>query len=243
MKIKHFFYLSFIIISIVIQSCATAYIPNRVNSPLFEDKNEFKSDITLGRNGYDVQTAYSPIKGMGVMLNGCFSSTSKDTSNNNYHSHKYAEAALGYYMPVFNNGAVFEVYAGYGMGQTQTYYDWGILYVPGTSLKADFTKMFVQPAIGINKRIISLGFASRFSLVQMNLDRIQSQYFTVNDYDLFWEPAITLGIGKKVKFVSQMGASLPIIALPDGYPIQPRKFMFSVGIELHLGAAKEKKIE
>lgn len=234
MKNKQIYYIIIIATTLIIQSCATAYIPNRVNSPMFKDKGEFKLDLTTGRNGFDTQAAYSPIKNVGIMLNGCFSDRDKDTLSESFHEHIYGEIGLGYYKLLADEKSVFEVYAGYGIGNTQTFYDWGT-YIPNTKLKADFSKIFIQPAIGINNKALTVSFASRFSFIKMDIDRMNSQYFTINDFDLFWEPAFTLAVGKTVKFTTQIGGSFPIIPLPDGYPIIPRKFMFSLGLQLHLG--------
>jgi len=152
MKNKQIYYIIIIATTLIIQSCATAYIPNRVNSPMFKDKGEFKLDLTTGRNGFDTQAAYSPIKNVGIMLNGCFSDRDKDTLSESFHEHIYGEIGLGYYKLLADEKSVFEV-----------------------------------------------------SFIKMDIDRMNSQYFTINDFDLFWEPAFTLAVGKTVKFTTQIG--------------------------------------
>lgn len=77
----------------------------------------------------------------------------------------------------------------------------------------------------------------------MTIDRNESAYINVNNLDLFWEPAFTFTVGKTVKYISQIGFCMPIIPLPDEYSYTPRYFMFSTGLEVHLGRNKDKEVK
>jgi hypothetical protein len=242
MKYRNFFGFCILAFVAIIQSCATAYIPNKVNSPMFTDKGEAKIDLTWGMNGADVQIAYTPIKHLGIMTNGCFSTQTRDTSTTNFHKHAYGEIGVGWYNKI-SSKAVIEVYGGYGRGSSDT--DWSIeewTAVNNVKIVDNFTKYFIQPSIGIVKEKSSFSFTSRFSMIQMDIDRLESQYVNVNDIDLFWEPAFNFTTGKTVKFIGQFGISYPIIKLPE-YSFTPKYISFSAGIEVHLGRNKIKSVE
>lgn len=148
MKIKMIIIVSFVTITAIIQSCVTAYVPNRVNTPLFTEKGEIKIDAALGTNGADIQAAYSPVKHLGIIASGNFSIQSYDTATS-FHKHSYGEIGMGYYNKL-NNNLVMEIYGGYGMGNSDT--EWSSIWLGKVNIidvKDDFSKFFIQPAIAI----------------------------------------------------------------------------------------------
>ena len=108
------FYLSVLVA--VLAGCRSIYTPTTPNVPLFKEKNEFQTEVTTFLNGYNLKTAYTPIRYFAVQINGQFSQ-SLDKSNPDRHYHKYLEGAIGYYH-CFKDNFVMECYGGYGQGKS-----------------------------------------------------------------------------------------------------------------------------
>src|SRR5690606_438628 len=52
----------------LISGCTARYVPNRLNVPLLQEKNEFRTTV----NPRNLQLSYSPVQGLGIMANGFY---------------------------------------------------------------------------------------------------------------------------------------------------------------------------
>lgn len=115
-----------IVLSLFLISCSTMYISSAPNVPLHKDKNEFKEEINVSLiNGFDAKLAYSPIKYIGVKLDGQYFPQKmifwhvNISPNKNGYDHQYIEGQLGSYLPIKLGNNIFhiELYGGYGEGK------------------------------------------------------------------------------------------------------------------------------
>ena len=206
-------------------SCAPAYTPNMVNTPLLTNEGEFQATIGTGTSGIDGQFAYAISDQVGVMLNASYANRA-DTGSKNFHKHTFAEMGAGYSIPLGGPGR-FEIYGGGGMGWVDAKFGYNGLfntYVVNRS-NAVLTRLFLQPTIGLTNNVFDGSFTPR--IVMLNVNNTDKE-FSNNTWTPFVEPTFTAKVGwKYVKMVFQIGLSVPLREL-KGYENQP--FMFSIGL-------------
>ena len=227
-KILKYYILMSISVLGIFTSCSPEYIPNMVNSPLFSNANEFQATISTGTSIFDAQVAYAVTDNIGIMVNGTYGDETSD-STDDFHKHAFIEGGLGYYNKIGAKGR-YEIYGGCGIGTVEGLFENNLFDNDLTD--ARYNRFFIQPGIGISTGIFDGGFSPRFVMVQMNPHGMN---FENGSYKMFFEPVITSKIGfKYVKFVFQVGASLPISGNDDlGFDNQP--FIVNLGINLNLG--------
>jgi len=226
MKAKNLFFL--IGLAVVISSCSPEYIPNMVNSPMLSNAREFQATIATGTSNLDLQTAYAITDNVGIMFNGSYGNETND-STDDYHKHAFIEGGVGYYDKIGTMGR-YEIYGGYGFGRVEGTFENNVF--DDNITDAHYNRFFIQPGIGISTGIYDGSFSPRFAMVQMNPKGID---FENDNYKVFFEPVITSKVGfKYVKFVFQVGASLPISGDDNlGFDNQP--FIMNLGINVNLG--------
>lgn len=201
-----------------LQSCAPAYVPTMVNTPLFSEAGEFQAKVNYGTSGLDPQLAYSVSDHVGILANASFQEWTSPTTGE-YHRHSLAEFGGGYYGKMGSIGR-FEGYAGYGFGKIKADYS-NDLWDSRTNVYLH--KVFLQPGIGITTDYVDAAFSPRIAWADMSQP---DEHAT----RVFFEPVITFKMGYKVvKGVVQMGFSLPLGTKELDFVYQP--FMFSIGIQ------------
>lgn len=218
------------------------YVPNTVNAPLLQEKNEVKGSLSLS----NYQVAYGVTDHFGLMANGQYLVRPVNSQNSKGDQGIYDADARGGLFEVgagyFNRfgrsrskSKVFEVYGGYGRGGFRTTaYNFYFAPDSGTNNRRDyrvsskFDKFFVQPGFGITHKVVEFSVASRFSLLHFNdigfaskaleddqLEREQLMRFD-NKWVGTWEPAVTFKVGYKyVRFMTQLSFCVPFDRLPD----------------------------
>jgi hypothetical protein len=235
-----------ILTAILATGCAPVYVPNARNSPLFTKAGEFQSSIGFG-NGLDLQSAVSVSNHIGLMANYSYqdrrsSPYSVDDTSDDYHYHQFLEGGIGYFE---NEGAwAYEVFAGYGRGEGSSYDSytwWGSQNIKATG---KYERYFIQPAFGLNKKIVHVSFVPRIVLVDFNEFSNDLGAYTINENPrLFFEPAV-LGrvnlMDNHFYIGFQAGFSVP--ASSNLY-YEYRPFQFSTGIGLRFGGTKKEKLK
>ncbi len=221
--LQRLFYLTLIL---VIAGCAEDYVPSKVNTPLLSRSNEFQAKATVGTSGADLQTAYSPVKHVGIMLNGNLSSRG-GTLKTEHHNHQYIEAGVGYYYP-FNVKYRFEIFGVYGIGEIESY-SFKSNYISGFS---DVNKFFIQPAIGIVNPGFEVGFASRFGV--LNITNSSPDITNSGNYYPVIETALTAKMGiQLIKPVIQIGYSFVLISKDNAF-FTHQPFYIAAGIHFKI---------
>jgi opacity protein-like surface antigen len=207
-------------------SCSPEYLPNKVNTPLFEDKGEIQGSISRGISGTDAQLAYAVTDHIGVMANTSFRSQTSDTTDN-FHKHNFVEFGAGYYSNVTDN-AVFSIYGGYGFGDVKSYTENNL--VDDNTTNADLHRIFIQPSFGVTTDYFDASIAPRFVLMDAKYN--EKALNESSGYHPIIEPVVTTRFGfKNVKFITQAGLSIPFKGEKLDFDIQP--FIFSVGLHLN----------
>ncbi len=229
----------FILLLLVVSACSPVYVPNARNSPLFRKAGEFQGAIGFG-NGLDVQGAVSVSNHIGLMTNFSYANRHSnpydiDEDNDDYHYHKFFEGGVGYYE---NQGQwCYEIFAGYGKGEGANYdtYDWWGSNSERATGK--FERFFIQPAFGLNKKIMHVSFVPRISIVDFKEFSNDVSTFKIDDDpQVFFEPAVIGRVNlanNKLFFHFQTGFS--IAAGSDTF-YDYTAFHFSTGIGFRLGS-------
>ncbi|MBN2164803.1 MAG: hypothetical protein JW717_00835 [Marinilabiliaceae bacterium] len=226
---KRYVALNIISLIITLWSCAPAYIPNVINTPMMSNKGEFRGAAHIGTAGFDPQLSYAITDNIGVLMNASFSNSTSD-STDSYHKHHFLELGTGYYKKI--NHLHIEVFGGYGFGKIKSHYNNNIW---NDYTDVNIQRYFLQPSVGFGSNYFDAIFTPR--VVHVNI--AQS---TQNNRSFFIEPAITLKFGPKhVKFIGQMGLSFPYHNSQLDFEYNP--FLFSTGIQINLGKKEFKNMK
>lgn len=236
--------LIFIGFIIALSSCQVAYIPNKHNVPLLEEKG----DASVSISTTNLQGAYAFSDQLAVTTNLYFRENSweniPDSTQSiptDYQSNRFlAEAGLGYFKQLGSEG-IFEIYGGGGIGNLgfeQIEYN----SIHDRTYNATISKAFIQPDIGFKTEYFDLVFSTRFSYLRFhNVDTTNYNIRTLEEDDLynldkhaffFLEPALTFKFG--YKFINAYTQAIVATKL-NPQRINYRNFGVNVGIELDLG--------
>jgi hypothetical protein len=212
-------------------SCLTVYAPSAVNTPLLQEKGEFKASIA--NNNLQVSTAVTDH--VGVMVNGYLNAhTSEDKTFRN--NGKGAELGIGYFAHT-ENRITYEAYGGAGL------YNVRIREANDSkTFDVDATKYFVQPSVGWVNQYFEVVLSPRLSVIKYGSPEIKgySTQEKVNNYfdtinqkaHAFMEPTLTVRGGYRfVKLQLQIGHSYK---LSKG-PINNDTGIGSVGLIFDIG--------
>lgn len=232
----------FILLALVISSCAPVYVPNARNSPMFTKAGEFQGSIQFG-NGIDAQGAVSVTNHIGLMGNFSYADNKSPDPDDldDYHRHKFFEGGIGYFE---NEGKwCYEIFAGYGKGEGSSYDTYDFFDTnSGDEVMATgkFERFFIQPAFGLNKKVMNVAFVPRISLVdftEFTSDTRVAPYIADDDPKLFIEPAVIGRVNlmnNHMFFTFQGGVSLPVSKVYYEY----RPLHLSAGIGFRIGGGK-----
>jgi hypothetical protein len=222
MKARHLIFTVPAFVILILNSCATAYVPNVVNAPLLTNKGEIQIALHTGTAGTDPQVTYALSNHIGVMLNGSFANRTSDTTNN-FHKHQFLEIGTGYYTPVGTRGK-FETFGGVGFGKVKAEYE-NNLWLSLSNV--NFSRIFIQPTIGFTSKIFDGSFSSRFVILNLHQESGGSTGY-------FVEPVVTGKLGyDHIKAVMQLGFSFPINSDNILFKYQP--VLLSFGIQGNFG--------
>jgi hypothetical protein len=223
---------------------------------LFKESNEF-SGLVAGsfgevNNCLEFQAGYSFPSHVALMAN--YMTGGNDNSSDSYVDFSkihYFEGALGFYKS-FKDIGVFEIYGGYGQGSQRhafTYseyngwFSW--TYIPDGTADLSFSKMFIQPDIGIKTRWLEGAFSCRLSRLNFSNIEINNTVYHLDELNTLkqnsapWllEPAFTFRGGfKSVKLQIQV-----VFAGNLGNPdLSFEKSRLNVG--LHLNLSKKQSV-
>ena len=211
-------------LTIVSQSCKTAYIPNALNVPLLQERGEMK--FLLSANNF--QAAYAVTDKIGIIANGQVAKREHQGNPNLTvdgkpdvsfaQNNSVIEAGVGY-LGKGERNLLYEVYGGGGFSRTHIAdlnKNNGVL----GEIEAKGLKLFIQPNVGFATRFFDVALSSRFTALQYGTATTiySKQYLIDQDLDqladnthMFLEPAITLRGGYKfIKLQVQFGVALKL---------------------------------
>jgi hypothetical protein len=222
------------------------YMPATQNVPLFKEKDEYRASISLGTGDEtttaDIQTAYAFNDKFALMTNFMLAWGGDDHDGG---KGQYIDAAFGYFQPLGKHG-VFEIFEGIG-GSKQHHQYVGQSLSKGTA-DLSFTKIFIQPSIGLTYNAFDIAFTSCFSNINFhkvdnNIDPSVRDYYLVdlisrNKNSFLFEPSLTIRGGwKNVKLQLQAGLSQNLFNAALDF----ETFKLSVGLTFAFGQRFGKK--
>jgi hypothetical protein len=210
-------------------SCSpTLYVPNTLNTPLAGEKGDFKGVLgTMGtglRGGSSVemQASYAPGNNVVLMGSALFMNWSNSALFGGAGNHRILEGGAGYYKAFgrdeqgFAMGRV-EVLGGFGLGRgsdTEVFIDLSGNRLTG-SIQGRYSRIFLQPAIGLRTPVVDVSGAMRISSVNFSdIQQTIRQGSTLPSAPFGFatvEPALTVSVGYKyIKFYMHIRPVLPI---------------------------------
>lgn len=237
-----------IILTILLSSCSSIYMPNVPNTPMLTTKGEIAAGGHVSLKGnLNFNTAYAVTNNFAVMFNGGTmnnESRKKDTENNTI------EAGAGYFDTFGpDNNRVLEIYGGVGSGKSvrldrefnendvlintdnqSANYDKKFIQVNYSSLKKDNINLF-GVKFGLN-----YGTALRMSFVKTN-DFFKNGLQQQNEDNIFFEPVFftRMILSDQIQLQYTSGGN---------FGLKNRKFLnaghsvFSIGAVINIGRAK-----
>ncbi len=225
---------NWIILTLLVWGCAPTYVPNVRNSPLFTKGGEVQGSFQWG-NGFDAQAAVSVSSHIGLMANYNYANRERFDPDDydDYHKHRFYEGGIGY----FTNDAAWcvEVFAGYGRGEGSSkneFLAWDSS-VPSTG---KYERYFLQPAFGLNKKLVHVAFIPRFSIVDFTAYSDDQVSFIVQEKPkFFFEPAVMGRVNfanNHMFFTFQGGYSS---SMSNDVYFSHRRFQVSTGLGFRFG--------
>jgi hypothetical protein len=237
------------------------YSPSMQDVPLFTGKNQFSGTMT-GSFGtvnpsLEMQAGFSlpgHVALMGGFMTGKSDNSDSGEDYEDYSKNNYFESGIGYYQSFAKKG-VFEVYAGYGGGNQRHVFAYkeylGSLewqWIQDGNADISFSKMFIQPDIGIKTGAIEGAFSLRLSRLNFkDVEYSNTAYRQVELNDLIdnptpWviEPAFTFRVGSEaVKFHVQVmfagNLSQPVLDF--------ERFRFNLGVHFCISPKKTEPVQ
>ena len=199
----------FLFAGLLFSSCGSVYYaPNTHNVPLFQEKGDAKisAGISAGEDverAFELQSAYAITDHVGIMAN-LYRVKQDDNRGTLF------ELGAGYFQPLEKH-LVIEGYGGISYAQV---INSNSAYTEYT----DFTRYFIQPALGYSRNAFEVALSTRFAV--LNYHRIEDPDVVVvssspelahlmsNNVQFLFEPALTVRVGwKYVKLQGQFGFS------------------------------------
>lgn len=229
----------YLLIFVALCSCAPAYIPNVRNTPMFGEGKEFAANLAVA-SGAELQMAASLTDNVAVMANGA--TIFKKYSEPEFRrDHVFGEAAIGLYGRT--KGSRYEVFAGYGMGQGNSFESFFFFGQTEVVAKGKYSRIFLQPSIGTNAKKVNIIFTSRFSMVKFSEFSTTADFVTTpvykptDSYHLFIEPAITtrFHLVGNIRGFFQLGLNAPV---PNDVFYDYVTVQSAIGIQIHTGGLR-----
>jgi hypothetical protein len=227
--------------SVFFMSCARYYYaPNSVNIPLLGEKEaKINAQYAAGTvsNGFECQSAFAISRHFGGMINTMLGGSNYDgyEINSGETKTKFIEIGAGYFTPINTTSFVFETYGGIGSGGVNN------IYYNGGRSKVRFTKLFVQPNIGIKVKGFEFGFSSRMSwikqkVVSNSVPNADPEYIDLEDISshpesFLWEPGIVLRFGGE-KFMGQLQYTRSANLTNPDFQFEHEQGYFTIGFSI-----------
>lgn len=210
---------------LLVYACAPAYRPTVLHTPLYTEHGDYSGSAHTGVNSFDGHVGGAITDNIGFMVSGSY--TDRELGPDSYRLNNHLEFSPGaFYSP--DENFVLEAYGGYGFGwiESQGSFTLG----NSTSIRTvsgNYSKLFIQPGIGVTSEVVDAGLHLRFSSVYFpDLRTSQGNELFFRGRNNFIEPVLTFRLGYQyIKFNIQAGLSLPTNEL--AYEYNP--FILSIG--------------
>ncbi len=239
--------LIFVLLSFVISSCSSVYMPNVPNSPMLSAKNEVHASGHFSlRGNISVNTAYAVSDHIGVLFNAAFINQSKTKKD---FRQDLVEGGAGYFTTFgVKNSRILEIYGGLGKGSTnrvyRTFEDSGS--ITNDLQDVSFNKQFIQvnystkeqKTLNIFKKKYPLNYGTIFRLSHVSMDKFaRNNTEQPLEDNIFIEPVFftRLKLNQNLQLQYTTGSN---------FGLKNRNFMtagssvFTLGIIVNIGGTK-----
>lgn len=200
-KLPHLFP---VILSVILYSCTTAYIPTELNTPAFHEQNQVKANLSYGSSGTNLQLGYSFYKNLGVTGDVSYLKTDEVFQRN-------WGLGLGYFRPLHKDKSVYgELFAGIHISETNTKLKNTDFTTGNEFERGKYYKIYLQPDISFPfGKNLDLIFAARLCYFHFTKYEIYTEENAQLPRALGMEPAFTIRLGtENVQLKYQLGLSL-----------------------------------
>ena len=185
----------FLLLLLVATSCASVYMPNTRNTPMFRESGEAQLSVYAAA-GLDFQGAYAVTDHIAIMGNYNWLSANQTVADSTFkQKNNLWEVGLGLYG--VKRKIRWELFAGYGMGKVDSYSQLGGLFYSDFGQQevistGNYTKIFIQPSLGSNKKKVNVAFTPRISLIEFkDFTAAGITRTSTEKMQIFIEPAFT----------------------------------------------------
>jgi len=206
-----------LLICITLTSCGSVYyVPNTQNVPVIREKGQtnlsFDLNVSESTDGIEFQGAYGLTDKIALQFNADWVKGSA-SNRNATGSGNIIEFGPGYYKNLSKH-FLFETYGLLGFGSCrneESYYDSQKNKIIHREIKANLSRIGVQPSISYARKYFIASLSGRFS--NLKYSSISGNYYAVDNLkanNSFWliEPALTLQSGfENVKLFLQFQGS------------------------------------
>ncbi len=232
----------YLIVLMLLSSCAPLYLPATRNAPLFTEGGEAQLSGYLSAAGVEGQAAYALTDNIAVTGSYAYANQKKTSNGVEYtRKNSYAELGLGIYNTT--RSTRWEILAGYGFGESTSsdvYYFFAPVFGQGTETVATgkLQRIFIQPSIGTNNRGTNFAFTPKVSWVDFS--QFTSQGVTVKPNEgasIFLEPAVSMKfhLAGNLFCVGQLGFALPV---SGGDYFKYQQLQASIGVQIDTGGLR-----
>jgi hypothetical protein len=224
-----------LIILLSITRCAPLYIPNKINTPFFEKKNDAVLTVAASQ-GAEVQAAYSLGNHTGIIANGMIV---KKEESSKYTRHRLLEAGVGYYGKL-NSLFAFDAFAGAGVGTGSAGEYANILSGPYREVYARYQKVFVQSSLQFNSDRFSNALSVRCSRIDYRNEIVIEDGALITDKlksEFFVDMAVS-GRYRLYKKLHVLGQFNYVLNSPDSLQYNFTRAILSVGVQVNIPITK-----
>lgn len=234
--------ISLIAFLLVLNSCASLYMPNVPNTPMLSSKSELHAAAHISLKGNtSFNSAYAVSDHFGILLNGSMMNNNKNRKD---FSHNLLETGGGYFTTLGpEKNRILEIYAGFGKGNSERIYKQDSGRIIEERQETSFRKTFLQVNYSSKRKKTLNLFGARFPLnygTALRISHIKMNKFSINDIaqikedNVFLEPVFftRMAISKTVQLQYTSGSN---------FGLKNRKFLtagssvLSVGLVINVG--------
>ncbi|MDP2412672.1 hypothetical protein [Daejeonella sp.] len=236
--------ISIITLVIVLNSCASLYMPNVPNTPMLSAKDEVHASghLTLKGN-FSFNSAYAFSEHWGVLLNA--SVTNQERARKEF-KQNLLESGIGYFTKIgTEQNRILEIYAGLGTGNSERTYltNTSSGLIVDETQEINFGKKFLQVNYSTKKKKTLNLFGARFPLnygTALRISHIRSNKFQINGLEqlpednIFFEPVFftRMAVSKNLQLQYSSGSNF---GLKNRKYLQAGNGVLSIGLVWNMG--------
>jgi len=234
----------------IFSSCSSVYMPNVPSTPMLTKAGEFHGGAHISLKGnLSANTAFAVSDHFALMANGSIMNNNRSKKD---FKQTLLEGGLGYFDTFGpDKRRVFEVYAGYGIGNTDRSYK-DLTYegpIVTEVQEVRFNKFFVQANYSAKKKKDLKLFGNKYPLnygTALRISHVGMQDFTKNNIsqplenNIFLEPIFftRMYISKTAQLQYTSGSTFGLI---NRDYLTAGNSVFTIGIVFNVGGVPEKK--